>query len=78
MKSYEVSKQNGFDTSNHSELPIIGKGRVIDLVLPIVVLIAACIWQCFIQVDCLKELELWKHLPTVLPPKVLSWDLSLH
>src|SRR5699024_2683247 len=43
MKSYEISKQNGFDTSNHSELPIIGKGRVIDLVLPIVVLIAACI-----------------------------------
>lgn len=43
MKSYETSLHDSVDTNKDSELPIIGKGHVIDLVLPILFLIAACI-----------------------------------
>lgn len=43
MKSYETSLESTESTESSSEVPVIGKGRVIDLVLPILVLIASCI-----------------------------------
>lgn len=44
MRAYETTLPDAANIERESEIPIIGKGRVIDLVLPIVVLIIACIW----------------------------------
>lgn len=43
MKAYELSAQTSETVDTESELPVIGKGHVIDLVLPIAFLIIACI-----------------------------------
>ncbi len=43
MKSYEASLSASESEGTSSEIPIIGKGRVIDLTLPIIVLIISCI-----------------------------------
>ena len=43
MKAYEMEKQASEKTDRESDLPIIGKGRVLDLVLPIAFLIVSCI-----------------------------------
>lgn len=44
MKAHEDRiKSLGEDTSKGDELPVIGKGKVIDLILPIAVLIISCI-----------------------------------
>lgn len=43
MKAYETTCENVSDNNAASDLPVIGKGLVIDLILPITVLILSCI-----------------------------------
>ncbi|NLL78459.1 MAG: Na+/H+ antiporter NhaC family protein [Clostridiales bacterium] len=43
MKAYEEIEQSGTGGSAEEQEPVIGKGKVIDLVLPIAVLIISCI-----------------------------------
>ena len=61
MKLHEINAENGdlFTTGVHQgdedELPATEKGRVIDLVLPIIVLIGICVFSLFYVGRCMGE-----------------------
>lgn len=61
MRLHEINAENGdlFTTGEHKgddeELPATEKGRVIDLVLPIIVLIGICVFSLFYVGRCMGE-----------------------
>jgi len=61
MKLHEYNAQNGdlftsgTETESEEEIPATEKGKVIDLVLPIAVLIAVCVFSLFYVGRCMGE-----------------------
>ncbi len=61
MRLYEINAENGdlFTTGEHKgdeeELPATEKGKVIDLVLPIIFLIGVCVFSLFYVGRCMGE-----------------------
>ncbi len=61
MRLHEINAENGdlFSGANHAneedELPATEKGKVIDLVLPIIFLIAVCVFSLFYVGRCMGE-----------------------
>ncbi|MBR4973143.1 MAG: Na+/H+ antiporter NhaC family protein [Clostridia bacterium] len=61
MRLHEINAENGdlFSGNNHAgeeeELPATEKGKVIDLVLPIIFLIAVCVFSLFYVGRCMGE-----------------------
>lgn len=61
MRLHEINAENGdlFSGENHAgeeeELPATSKGKVIDLILPIIFLIAVCVFSLFYVGRCMGE-----------------------
>ncbi len=61
MRLHEINASNGdlftsgTETGNNEEVPATEKGRVIDLILPIVVLIGVCVFSLFYVGRCMGE-----------------------
>lgn len=61
--------------ANMAAVDNVGRGSVIDLVLPILALIGCCvIGMIYTMAASLTELILLLHFPTVMPLRVLLWE----
>lgn len=74
MKRYEEEKGNEtHDQKHEADVPVVGKGQVKDLILPILFLIASCIGFMLYTGGFFEGKDIIRHCPNAAAEEVLYW-----